>query len=130
MSKQRQSRVAATLIFIIALISTFTLAPTGAGAHGPQSVVPAYDPTSKILTVTVTHNRFSADHYINAIEISRNGKVVLNRAYKSQAAETFTYTFPIDAAAGDVLEVKAVCNKFGSRTGKITVGQAPASKLP
>lgn len=105
------------------LCALIFLAPVPAVAHPPQKVLLTYDGTTQTLTVTVTHTRFSAGHYIEKIELRKNGAVVTVQDYKSQPAETFTQTFKVNAVKGDRLEAKATCNKFGSDTGKLTVGQ-------
>ncbi len=105
------------------LLTLAFLTPAPAIAHPPQKLLLAYDAGNQTLTVTVTHNRFSAGHYIDKIEISKNGAVIAGQDYKSQPAETFTYTYKVNASQGDTLAVKASCNKFGSVTEKFTVGK-------
>jgi len=107
-------------VFLLALTLLF---PAPVVAHPPQKLLLAYDGATQTLSVTVTHNRFSAGHYIEKIEIRKNGAVVAVQDYKSQPAETFTSTYKVSAAKGDVLEVKATCNKFGSDTEKLVVGK-------
>ena len=113
-------------IFAAALIAAFVLTVTAMPvyAHGPSSVTLQYDQGKQTLSVTVTHAPFNADsHFVKEIEILKNGKAVGTYAYKGQPGETFTQTYPVPAAAGDVLEAKATCSKYGSRTGKLTVGK-------
>lgn len=112
--------LAGGVVFLLAL--TFLVSPPAA-AHAPQKVVLAYDAAAQTLSVTVTHTRFSAGHYIDKIEIRKNGAVVAVQDYKSQPGETFTYAYKVSAVKGDQLEVKATCNKFGSDTEKIIVGK-------
>jgi hypothetical protein len=110
--------------FIIAAVVFLTLQPGVAGAHTPSSVMLTYDLPSQTLQVTITHTRFSDSHYINKLEIKKNGNLVSLKEYKSQPAETFTYPFKVTAVAGDILEVKTSCSKFGSKSEKLTVGQS------
>lgn len=99
--------------------------PFQAFANAPKEVLPAYDAAAKTLTVKITHPSSSPTfHYIDHVEIKKGGKTLLSTDYKSQPdKESFAYTYPIDAAPGDVLEVKAGCSIFGSRTEKLTVGK-------
>jgi len=106
-----------------------SLCPTTVNAHAPQKVLLAYDGATKTLSVTVTHTRFSEGHYIEKVVIKKNGTVVATQDYKSQPSETFTYTYKVDAASGDILEVKVSCSRFGSTSEKITVGMGPSKTL-
>lgn len=114
------SFLAGSAVLFVALA---IMAPMPAVAHPPQKVLLAYDAATQTLTVTVTHTRFSAGHYIEKIEIRKNGAVVAVQDYKNQSAETFTQSYKVNAAKGDSLEVKATCNKFGSGKEKMMVGQ-------
>ncbi|MCX5830179.1 MAG: hypothetical protein NTV58_19600 [Deltaproteobacteria bacterium] len=118
-----------SLVGIFAVFALASLCPTAVNAHAPQKVLLAYDGATKTLSVTVTHTRFSEGHYINKVEIKKDGKVIAVQEYKSQPSETFTYTYKIDAVSGDTLEVKASCSRFGSTSETITVGKGP-SKTP
>lgn len=97
--------------------------PFPAFANAPKEVLPTYDAAAKTLTVKITHPSSSMTfHYIENVEIKKGGKTLLSTDYKSQPdKESFSYTYPIEAATGDVLEVKAGCSIFGSRTEKLTV---------
>ncbi|MCX5858112.1 MAG: hypothetical protein NTZ57_09475 [Deltaproteobacteria bacterium] len=119
-----RDRVILIGLFMIAAVVFLTLHPGVAGAHSPSKVMLTYDPPTQTLQATITHTRFSDSHYIDKLEIKKNGNLVSLQEYKSQPAETFTYTFKVTAAAGDILEVKAYCNKFGSKSEKLTVGQS------
>lgn len=107
------------VVAVTALVMVFFTAP--AYSHGPSSVTLKYDLQKQTLTVSVTHSPFSGDHYVKEIEIGKNGQVVGKYPYSAQAGESFTYTYQIPAKAGDTLEVKASCSKYGSKTGKILV---------
>ena len=112
------------IFFIVGIVTVFmviSLIPRGGGAHSPKEVLLSYDLETKVLSVTVTHTRFSAGHYIDKVEIMKNGTTISSHSYTNQPSETFSYTYKLDAAQGDVIEVKATCNKFGSASGKITV---------
>jgi hypothetical protein len=105
--------VAAGLVMVIFTAPAFS--------HGPADVTLNYDQGKQTLSVTVTHSPFSDSHYVKEIEIGKNGKTVGKYPYTAQAGEKFTYTYKIPAQPGDVLEVKATCSKYGSKTGRIVV---------
>ena len=116
------------ICMIVAAFAFFTLYPATAGAHGPKEIKLAYDVASKTLQATITHTSFSASHYIDKVQIKKNGEVVILQEYTSQPTETFTYSYKVEAVAGDVIELKASCSRFGSRTEKLTVGQLAEPK--
>ena len=116
------------ICMILAVLAFFAFYPVTAGAHGPKEVKLAYDIGSKTLEATITHTPHSESHYIQKVEIKKNGEVVTLQEYSSQPTETFTYSYKVEAVAGDVIELKASCNRFGSRTEKLTVGQPAEPK--
>ena len=97
--------------------------PFPAAANAPKEVLLTYDAAAKTLTVQITHSSSSPGwHYIEKVEIKKGEKTISTAEYKSQPDQaTFSYVYPIEAAPGDVLEVKASCSIFGSRTEKLTV---------
>jgi hypothetical protein len=123
MSERAKRAVILSLMGVFAFFALTYLDPTTVNAHAPQKILLSYDGATKTLSVTVTHTRFSEGHYINKVEIKKNGKLVTDREYKGQPSETFTYTYKIDAVNGDTFEVKASCNKFGSTSEAITIGK-------
>ena len=125
MSARGKRAVILSLFGLFTIFAMTSLCPTALYAHAPKKVLLAYDGATKTLSVTITHTYFSASHYIDKIEIKKNGKAVAVQEYKSQPSETFTYTYKIDAVSGDTFEVKASCNKFGSATEAIIVGKTP-----
>jgi hypothetical protein len=100
------------------------LCPEVVIAHSPSEVKLDYDISTQMLKVSITHTRFSDSHYINKVEIRKNGNLVSLQEYKDQPAETFVYSYKVTAAAGDILEVKAYCSRFGSKEEKMAVGQS------
>lgn len=121
--RTRRNRFFFIGFLIFAAVVFAALHPTPAGAHAPSGVALDYDLSSQTLKATVTHTRFSDGHYIEKVEIRKNGNVVGLQEYKNQTTETVAYSYKVTAVAGDVLEVKASCSRFGSKTQKITVGQ-------
>ncbi len=101
--------------------------PAPAQADPPQEVTLSHDAATQTLSVTVTHKTlFSGLHYVKQIEIKKNGKTVGSYDFKSQLdKKTFTQSWPIDAKAGDTLEVTARCNLQGSKTATMVAGPAP-----
>jgi len=97
--------------------------PFRAAANSPKEVLLTYDSAAKTLTVQITHPSSSPTfHYIEKVEIKKGGKTISSTDYKSQPDQaTFPYVYPIEADPGDVLEVKASCSIFGSKTEKLTV---------
>jgi len=99
-----------------------TLLPAPGVANPPKEVVLSYDQAKHTLEVRITHpSQNPAAHYIKKVELKKNGKASGVTEYQSQPGpETFSYTYPLDAAPGDVIEVKATCSYFGSKTEKLT----------
>ncbi len=99
--------------------------PFPAAANAPKEVLLTYDATARTLTVRITHSSSSPTfHYIEKVEIKKGGKTIASTEYQSQPDQaTFSYAYPIEAAPGDVLDVKVGCSIFGSRTEKLTVGK-------
>ena len=120
---ERNRRVFGICMILAAFAAFFTFYPATAGAHGPKEVKLAYDVVSKTLQATITHTNFSASHYLEKMRLKKNGEVVTLQEYSSQPTETFTYSYKVEAVAGDVIELKASCNRFGSRTESLTVGK-------
>lgn len=90
-------------------------------SHSPASVTLKYDLGKQILSVTVAHSPFGESHYVKEIDVSKNSQSVGKYLYSSQPGESFTQTYPIAAKPGDTIEVKATCNRVGSRTAKIVI---------
>lgn len=80
--------------------------------------------TGNQVEIVVTHlvNK-PAVHYINKIALSLNGQLVVEQKFSEQVGKVFqkaVYLIP-GLKAGDNLEVKAYCNKFGDKKKKVTV---------
>ena len=97
--------------------------PFPAAANSPEEVLLSYDAGKRSLEVKITHPSKSPQrHDIEKVEISKKGNWVTQGEYKNQPDQaTYSYTYTVDAAPGDVLEAKAICNIFGSKTRKLTV---------
>lgn len=125
-SKKKKHNIAQYLFFLFLCIVCM-LYSSSVGAHPPSEVTLSYDETEKTLTVTITHTtKDPAGHYVKSVEIKKNGKSLGVHSYQSQLdTSTFSYTYKVSASRGDLLEVIAVCNKFGSKTGTLRVGKLP-----
>jgi desulfoferrodoxin (superoxide reductase-like protein) len=91
--------------------------PLNSYATPPQDVKVSYDSNSHSLKVTITHKTLSQNfHYIKYVTIMKNGTIISNNKYGNQPnPEMFTYTYNLPAVEGDLLEVTATCNIFGSK---------------
>jgi desulfoferrodoxin (superoxide reductase-like protein) len=121
---ETMTRTMAKAFWIAVILGLFSLANAQVtSAHPPKDVSVSYDLAQQTLSVTITHKTtFTSKHYIKAVTITQNGTAVSTEEYTNQPKEKpFIYTYPLPAAAGDVLEVKAVCKIFGSKEAKITV---------
>ena len=109
---------AATMILLLQIVLMLP-----AAAHSPSQVSLAYDSANQSLQVTVTHTVSNpSGHYVYKIEVLKNEEMVLTKDYTSQpTGSAFSYDYPINATAGDVLKVTAYCSIAGSRSAEITV---------
>ncbi len=110
----------AACILMTALL--LALLPAPSAAHSPKEVVLTYDQAKQTLEVRITHpSQNPAAHYIKKVEFKKNDQTISATEYQSQPEKTtFVYSYPLDAAPGDVIEVKATCSYFGSKTEKLT----------
>ena len=94
-------------------------------AHPPQEMILEYDSDLQTLNVTITHvvvDPDAIDHYIEAIEIYKNSDLYLTMNYTTQpTTDIFTYSFSVEAEAGDELSATAYCSLFGSISNPITI---------
>jgi hypothetical protein len=113
-------RISILLGFVVAFLYPATIM-----AHPPKGLAAEYDIAAQKLTVRIDHGSFSPSmHYINKVEIKKNGQPAIDQTYKSQPDKNpFEYTYEIPAKVGDILEIKASCNIFGSKTISITIAK-------
>ena len=92
-------------------------------ATAPKSVNLVYDMKTQTLSVSIDHYTLSAGmYYIKYVEIKKNGALISKYKYATQPkGSIFTYDYVIPAAKGDVFEVTATCNLWGSTTSTLTV---------
>ena len=112
-------------IYILLGFAFFFAYPMAIMAHPPKSLTAEYDITSQKLIVRIDHGSFSPTmHYINKVEVKKNAQTVINQTYKNQPDKNpFEYTYEIPANVGDILEIKASCNMYGSKTVSINVAK-------
>jgi len=104
-----------TVLFLIILGSL-------AAAHPPGLIIPKYGEDS--LKVTIIHFSFTpkGSHYIHQVEIEKNGQSYLVENYADQPRFLFfSYTYTVEAEAGDALTVTAYDSLFGQKSKTITV---------
>ncbi|MGB5216942.1 MAG: hypothetical protein WBN66_01465 [Smithella sp.] len=125
-------KITATAIFLC-IVSLFVFlicfsAPQISYADAPKDVTIKYDSGSQTLSVAITHkSMFPGMHHIKTVAIKKNDAAVSTTNYETQPKEVpFTYTYKVDAAKGDKLEVTATCSLSGSKTATMTVA-APAN---
>jgi hypothetical protein len=121
----RGRKTALALVLLTILLIVFT---RPAAANAPKEVALSYDAAARTLTVQITHpSPAPSMHYVKYVEIKIDGKPLLSEKYTSQPAPaTFSYTYPVEPGAGNVLEVTASCNLFGSRTEKLDLPKTGA----
>jgi hypothetical protein len=114
------SKLSRAVFFLICLLC---VAVKPSYATPPKSVDLAYDANTQTLSVTINHYTLAkGTHYINYVEIKKNGVSVGKNEYTNQPTDSiFTYTYKIQAVKGDILEVTANCNFWGHKTSTLTV---------
>ena len=114
-------------ILLLAALALLLL-PQGAPAHPPSDMVLAFDPVTRVLSVTITH--IVADpttHYVRRVLITAGNFTVSDNAYTSQPSpQTFTYTYLLPANVSGGIQVRAECSIFGSTTRSLQLtGEIP-----
>jgi hypothetical protein len=109
------------LLFFVFILSVAY--PSNTYANAPKEVKLTYDSSTQNLTVTITHKSpFPNSHYIKKVEIKKNGQAAGSMDYKNQPDKaTFAYSYKVEAADGDTLEVTATCSMYGSKTEKLII---------
>jgi desulfoferrodoxin (superoxide reductase-like protein) len=120
----RGAAVTACALMTILMLALF---PASGEANAPQEVVLSYNQAQHTLEVRITHaSKDPAAHYVKKVEIKRTDKTITATEYQSQPGQaTFAYVYPVEIGAEDVLEVKATCNIFGSKTEKLDMRKTP-----
>ncbi|MBN2398213.1 MAG: hypothetical protein JXI32_07520 [Deltaproteobacteria bacterium] len=120
-----RNRIMIYAVCLMLSLPALFLLSAGARAHSPNDISLRYDQGSRTLSVTISHAVSDPrKHYVKKITITKNGEPVATHDYTSQPEPSpFTYTYPLEAKAGDTLKVTADCNYFGSKTGEIILGK-------
>lgn len=115
------------MLSMIGIALTLALGRTALG-HPPNSIDLAYDLVGQELVVLVQHSvNDPNDHFIKEVVVIKNGTEVARKDFTMQASHR-NQTMPpfrFQAAAGDVIEVTATCNRSGKGREKITVSETP-----
>ena len=113
------------------LLAALLVLPAVSQATAPSVVEPTYDGAAKTLSVKIRHWSLSDYmHYIKFVVVKVNGNQVMENKYDRQPDTEYTYTYNLAANPGDVIEVTAKCNLWGSKTISITLPGAPAAAAP
>jgi len=124
----KRTTLISKLIFSVLFLTLTSLcfSPQISYADAPKDVTIKYDSGSQTLSVAITHKSlFPGFHHIKTVEIKKNNNIVSTNNYDTQPKDVpFTYTYKVEAAKGDKLEVTATCNLSGSKTAILTVSEA------
>lgn len=108
----------------LVLLLAIALLPMAVFAHAPKKVNLKYDKEKGILSVDAIHPvKDVNDHYVITLAVTVNGEDIETLEYTSQTSpesQDKEIKLP-DLKSGDVVTVKATCNKFGSKTGKLEI---------
>lgn len=124
LSGRKFGYTASTVLSILILgliITTLPVPEMIVSAHAPREMDLSYDIYNGILTVTITHETTTSQHYVENVLVEKNGVEYLNQDYTAQEGNPVVYVYDIPAVDGDVLSVTATCNLYGSTTEEITV---------
>ncbi|MCT4639918.1 MAG: hypothetical protein N4A72_19620 [Bacteroidales bacterium] len=109
---------------ILLVLITFLGLSSVTEAHPPKKVIAKYNKESAVLTIEIIHSvKEATSHYIDAIVIYKNGEEISKLKPSEQTGkEKHTETMILkDLKSGDLIKVKAKCNKFGSKTAKLKI---------
>jgi len=108
---------------LITLILAQLFFAASAFAHPPEALDVVTDLEKQTITVNITHNvAYPTAHYIKTVEIKKNGQLLISDPHKDQPSkDKFFYTYQGLIKEGDMIEVKAVCNIYGSRNASVKV---------
>jgi len=103
-------------------------------AHTPAGVAVSYDETTGDLGVAITHQVDDpATHYVKHVTVRQGTMVLIDQSYTSQpdkSAFTYRYNLPQLKGSSGEIKVDVECSIFGSRSGILSLGGAPASGVP
>lgn len=108
-------------MLIVCLFGAMLLPSTAVSlAHPPSSINASFNLETKILEISILHQvgNPQGDHYINSLTILLNGKVIIEQAFLSQFTQAEQKAFYLlnDTQKDDIIEIRAICSKFGKKT--------------
>ncbi len=93
-------------------------------SHPASDLKAEFNLETATLRLEFTHNVGNPQsHYIAEIVVYLNDKEIIKQTLSLQQTEkggSLSYIIP-DAKENDTIEIKATCNKFGSKNTKLTV---------
>jgi len=110
-------------IFTIALLSILVFS-LKTYTHPPARIDLDFNNEEKILRVEVHHPVLLVkNHYIKKIEVYLNGDLKIVQDFDGQLTKKTQKAgyFIFEAKKGDVIKVKAICNKHGDKTASLIV---------
>ncbi len=114
--------VVAFVAMAIVLMAVPAFALT-ASAHAPEEMTLYFNDGLDLLTVKIRHDvKDRQTHYVESIQIQRNGIPIAEETYDEQPRSTFIVRFSVDAGEGDVIKVIATCNLMGEIERELEVG--------
>jgi hypothetical protein len=93
-------------------------------AHAPKKIELSFNKETKTLSADIFHKvKDVEEHFISDVIIYINDVEVQSSTYEKQANKLDEkLEFKLETVKeGDVIQLKAKCNKFGSKSSKITV---------
>lgn len=107
-------------MLIVCLFVAMLLPSTAVSlAHPPSSINASFNLETKILEISILHQvgNPQGDHYINSLTILLSGKVIIEQAFLSQFTQAEQKVFYLlnDAQKDDIIEIRAICSKFGKK---------------
>ncbi len=108
-------------LFVLLTIFAFSLSVS---SHPPTKIDLDFDNEEMILRVEVYHPvLFIRNHYIKKIEVYLNDDLKIVQDFDRQLTKKTQKAgyFIFEAKKGDVIKVKAICNKHGDRTASLVI---------
>ena len=102
--------------YIIIFLILVVIIPQPTYAHSPSAMRVIYDPSSKLLSVAVSHPVVNPrTHFIRRIEVIKNGIVIAERQFIMQYRKVLQqYKFELENVnPNDTISVIAYCNISG-----------------
>jgi desulfoferrodoxin (superoxide reductase-like protein) len=111
-------------IAISILLSSILVFSLVSYAHPPTKIDTNFNNEDKILKVEVHHPVLAPEnHYIKGIEVYLNDNLKIIQKFDSQLSKESQKAgyFLFEAKKGDIIKIKAYCNKHGDKTATLIV---------